>query len=365
MKRPKDRICWSHHKAYVSELFCSKTKTKKDHKIIWALKTIFQFSPHFKYSTRVISALVASATCTYQLGAVSFYLTVLIIRAFRTSAESHLQAQNLTNNSSELKRVKITLKLIEVSFGVTNVIIVLLFIYNLFDIALSYKKCLHTFASGRWREILKGSLGDSGTLTASCLRYSGYQIAFLLWGYIVINATSWIICLFISFVIILPITNGNWEIVKFIAEFIGVPALTALALKIFQLIVSKKFILQQKLKEEDEDQPLAILRRSLFHMMSYVFFIANVNIGLASTLMRALKGLAIGIFWLGRIDKAVLMRDYETLDGGYQSYLGMVALEHNHNNPILRCFCQILFDSQKYKSKVEAEEPQRKSNQVI
>ncbi|CAD5119998.1 DgyrCDS8580 [Dimorphilus gyrociliatus] len=361
VEKRSNKICWRHQFSYVYEMLHPKER-EENKTWKWVIKRMIGYSPNFKYSTRVLSALVASISCTYQLAAFSFHLTAVIIRSLWKSGQELITERNLTSNSTERRRIIITYHLIRVSFAVTNCLVILVFVYSIFDIAISYKKSLSNFASGRWRASLKGSLENSGSLTASCLRYCGYQIAFTIWGFFIINSVSWSICLLISFVIILPITDGNWAIIRFIAQYIILPSVTGLGLKIFQQVISRKFILQEKLKEEDEDQPLSLLRRSLFHMMSYVFFLANVNVGLASALMRVLKGSVIGLFWLGRIDRAILMRDFEKFDGGYQAYLGMVILEHNHNNPILRCFCQILRDDQQSGSEFKDKEENLEQN---
>ena len=50
--------------------------------------------------------------------------------------------------------------------------------------------------------------------------------------------------------------------------------------------------------------------------MSFFFFFWNLFLGVISALTRVLKGLFLGIFFIPRIDRPVLMRGFETMDNG-------------------------------------------------
>lgn len=51
-------------------------------------------------------------------------------------------------------------------------------------------------------------------------------------------------------------------------------------------------------------------------MANYFFFVANVATGLFSSLMRILKGLLFGVFYIGRLDQCVMMTGFENSDNG-------------------------------------------------
>lgn len=56
--------------------------------------------------------------------------------------------------------------------------------------------------------------------------------------------------------------------------------------------------------------------RRLFSIMSYFFFFYNILLGLISCFFRILKGMALGVIFLSRIDRTCLMQGFQTWDPG-------------------------------------------------
>ena len=66
---------------------------------------------------------------------------------------------------------------------------------------------------------------------------------------------------------------------------------------------------------------ISFIRRRLYSIISYFFFFYNVLVGLFSCLLRIFKGTVLGVLFLGRIDRTVLMQGFQTWDPGKLNYL--------------------------------------------
>lgn len=67
-------------------------------------------------------------------------------------------------------------------------------------------------------------------------------------------------------------------------------------------------------------------RRRLYHVVSFVMFIANVPVGVFAILKRVLLSLFFGVIRLGRLDHILIMRGFERFDTGLCSR----TLVHTH-----------------------------------
>ena len=58
-----------------------------------------------------------------------------------------------------------------------------------------------------------------------------------------------------------------------------------------------------------------VFRRSWYNM-SFFFFFWNLFLGVVSALLRVLRGIVFGVFFIPRIDRPVLMTGFERFDAG-------------------------------------------------
>eukprot|EP00057_Strongylocentrotus_purpuratus_P019461 XP_011673935.1 PREDICTED: stimulated by retinoic acid gene 6 protein homolog isoform X2 [Strongylocentrotus purpuratus] len=181
------------------------------------------------------------------------------------------------------------------------------------------------------------------TLVVSSLKYSGFHIAFVLWGFILLQLTLWLLTFLVIYLLILPIINREenwaWRLIK--NQWLSV--VVYLVVYYSQVISAKFLFLQQRGKE------LSIDNRRLFHVQVYFFFFVNVILGLASCLLRIFKSVLFGLLLVGRIDRCLLMRGFELYDSGYKAYLGFLQLEVVHTHPVVITFCHYLLKTQRDK----------------
>ncbi|KAJ1181048.1 hypothetical protein NDU88_006259, partial [Pleurodeles waltl] len=93
---------------------------------------------------------------------------------------------------------------------------------------------------------------------AASIRYAGYQIAYLLWGYLILRILYFLISLIIAFGIVVPIQDGQgMQLLQGIGYTLLGAVLMAVVI-IAQVLASQFCFLQDKLHPSDSARPLAI-----------------------------------------------------------------------------------------------------------
>ncbi|XP_020622146.1 stimulated by retinoic acid gene 6 protein-like [Orbicella faveolata] len=87
---------------------------------------------------------------------------------------------------------------------------------------------------------------------------------------------------------------------------------------------------------------VSIDNRRLHSIMSYFFFFFNILMGVFSCLGRILKGLALGLIFVSRIDRTSLMLGFQQWDRGFVAYLGFLHVLVAHRHPVMLVFCELL-----------------------
>jgi hypothetical protein len=66
--------------------------------------------------------------------------------------------------------------------------------------------------------------------------------------------------------------------------------------------------------------------------------------GIAGILARTFTGIFIGLFFVSRTDRNLMIQGFHNSDRGYASYVGYLHVVAMHRNPVRVVFCQILLD---------------------
>ncbi|EDO30124.1 predicted protein [Nematostella vectensis] len=150
-------------------------------------------------------------------------------------------------------------------------------------------------------------------LSGMSLRFCGYQIAYFLWGYLIMFAILVAVVLFISLCVVILPSLLDPEIINIIINIlIGLVPTVALALfvwlfqKILAVFVFKDRSINSKVVNIDN--------RRCYLLLSFFFFFFNILVGLMSCVLRILKGMLLGIMFIGRIDRPLLMKGFTGMD---------------------------------------------------
>jgi hypothetical protein len=192
-------------------------------------------------------------------------------------------------------------------------------------------------------------------------KYSGFQIAYILWGWIILA-----FIFFITFFVIAVCLHYNFISFKNIFLKFLPSIIFTIILIILQFLLAKFVLLTDRgaiLGLENRQDPIIIkcisnvhlcwymYNRRLFHLFGYYFFFYNTLVGIFSCLKRLFTALALGTLMIDRLDRSTLPRGWEYFDNGYKSYVGFLRMEHEFSNPYLVTFLYLLREATRGKQR--------------
>lgn len=153
---------------------------------------------------------------------------------------------------------------------------------------------------------------------------------------------QFLFALIFTYGIILPIQKGKFLSWLSSVSIILLTIFTVIAIVVVQIVLVQIFFLQDKLSPDDKQKPLALNNRKAFHSFIYFFFFYNVIMGLSNCILRLLVSGVVGTWLVSRIDRTIMQRGYESMDPGYNTWIGMIFADHYHSNPVMLSFCHLL-----------------------
>lgn len=113
--------------------------------------------------------------------------------------------------------------------------------------------------------------------------------------------------------------------------------------------ISERLFLQKhwvtSKKRNGVERMLALNNRKVYHNFSFFLFFFYILIGLFKCIKRVLYSLVIGLIFVPRLDRSVLVSGFEHYDNAYMIYIGLLHVELAHCHPVLRVFCEELLKS--------------------
>ncbi|XP_068706692.1 stimulated by retinoic acid gene 6 protein-like isoform X3 [Montipora foliosa] len=176
------------------------------------------------------------------------------------------------------------------------------------------------------------------------LRFSGYQIAYTAAGFVTM---SWFLT-FIFFILGVKILR------EFVWDYIIIPLIPAIVMSFVVFILQ---VLLAHFVFRNRDFPKIVItvdNRRLFSIASFFLFFQNILVGIFSFFSRLLKGMALGFFFLSRVDRTCLMHGFQNFDQGFVAYLGFLDLLVAHSHPMMLVFCQLLINRNKERGLIES-----------
>ena len=338
-----------------------------------------QIEPGFIYSTRVLSSSLLAFLIIYQ-----FLVTICLTKAIEIENNLSKSEDNFENVivlvyqifSGDANATIVDLydlpnfdyesvnSLIEtiifatwVSFVVSLGISALASFWNVIIQILIYKDHYKKLLQGIHVELNIQQLTAVNAVN-STLKYGSYLIAYQIWAFGFSIIFQWILCLILVYLVYLPAKLGyNWVEIMFY-ELTPILIYTTI-IYFLQLGLSKYVFLksgkdlkdisdvadvdhQVKIPTKNQLIDMKITNQKAYEFWTYVFWFSNLFIGLGSLLLRTAYAVLVSLFFLGRLDQPAVQRNWETLDAGYNCYLGHLAVEIANSHPGMVVFCKIL-----------------------
>ncbi|XP_041620045.1 stimulated by retinoic acid gene 6 protein-like isoform X6 [Vulpes lagopus] len=313
----------------------------------WFQTRIYEWDPCFQFPSRMIGTIVLAFICLYLFIVIEFCMFVFVrdeLDVFEGELENYIASMNQTGTLTPvILQVK---ELMSVSKGVWLVTILpasFTCVSYLFHILACYRKHMKRLWAGN-KHFLPSKFHNpsSAESVVAIARYSGWQIAYILWGYLIIHVVQSLCGMLIMYGLVLPIIhNQGLEML----QGLGIGTLTisiVLGIMILQVWIASSFFLQPKMRAADKQKPLALDNQRVFHNFNYFLFFYNVLLGLGACLSRLLISCILGTWLIARIDRTIMQNGYEGADMGFNAWIGMLYVDHYHTNPVLVSFCNIL-----------------------
>ncbi|XP_018535191.2 LOW QUALITY PROTEIN: STRA6-like [Lates calcarifer] len=313
----------------------------------WFQSRVYEWDPYFKFPNRIIGTAIISLIGLYTMTLADYSLSNVAftqVEKWKNTLEQLVLSCNQTEGlKAMIPALEEFIIVARKSWLATTIFASLNSVAYTFHVLACYRK--HT------KRLWKGQRGflpekfqkpSSAVSVASIARYSGWQIAFTLWGYLIVHFVHFVFALLLAYGLALPIKHGR--VVSMLTN-LGIIILTiglVIGLVILQVALVQIFFLQDKLSPTDKQKPLALNNRKAFHCFNYFFFFYNVVMGISNCILRLLFSIVVGTWLVSRIDRTIMQRGYETMDAGYSTWIGMIFADHYHNNPVMVCFCQLL-----------------------
>ncbi|XP_074539365.1 STRA6-like [Halichoeres trimaculatus] len=313
----------------------------------WFQRRVYEWDPNFKFPNRILGTIIISLIGLYTMTLADYSLSNVAfdqVVQYKTTLEYLVNSCNKTEAlGAMIPQLEEFIDVARKSWLATTIFASLNSVAYTFHTLACYRKHLKRLWKGQ-KSFLpeKFHIPSSAVSVASIARYSGWQIAFTLWGYLMVHFVHFLFALLFVYALVLPIQHGHaLSMLKNLGIIILTIALV-IALVILQIVLVQIFFLQDKLSPSDKEKPLALNNRKAFHCFNYFFFFYNVVMGISNCILRLLFSVVVGTWLVSRIDRTIMQRGYENMDAGYSTWVGMIFADHYHNNPVMVCFCQLL-----------------------
>ncbi|KAM4709281.1 stimulated by retinoic acid gene 6 protein-like [Discoglossus pictus] len=306
-------------------------------------RKVYTWDPCFKFPSRMIGTSVLCLLCLYIFVALEFNFFTKLLQLLQNLEEQVAQHDGLNVTVPWIQEFR---KAFGGVWFFTTFLASSISVTYVFHILVCYRKHMKRLWVGD-KSFLPIKLHEpsSAQCVAAIARYSGWQVAYILWGYLIMHIVQALFGIAFVYGFVYPIMHGEGLA---LLKGYGLSILTiaiVIVVMTLQVQIAAHFFLQKKISPEDKQKPLALNNRKAFHNFSYFFFFYNVILGLSACLYRLICSLILGSWLIARIDRTLLQRGYESADNGYNTWVGMIYVDHYHTNPVLVSFCNILLTS--------------------
>ncbi|XP_075432179.1 stimulated by retinoic acid gene 6 protein-like isoform X1 [Ascaphus truei] len=319
-----------HQANYVKLLLTGACDTGTDGSFV--SRKIYTWDPCFKFPTRMIVTAVLCLICLYNFVLVDFYLSPKAV----VDVDKWTLAMV---NISYANRTKRILHMLKESWFYSTFPSVFTSVIYVFHVMASYRNQMRRMYRGT--SAVSPPSGPAAILAAS-IRYTGSQVAYLLWGYFLLHILFFVISLMITFWFIVPIQEGNGLLVLQGLGYTVLGISLMATVVVAQILAAQFLFLQDKISPTDRSKPLAINNRRAFQNFSYFFMFYSVIMGFGACLVRVILNVFLGSWLLARIDRPLFPRGYEGVDMGYSTWIGMLQVDLFHTHPVVLSFCHFL-----------------------
>ncbi|PVD18812.1 hypothetical protein C0Q70_21365 [Pomacea canaliculata] len=307
-------------------------------------KFVYKRKRGFRYPSRLLSILFLTAVVAY---IVAFEGMTLLLRFFMVLKEC---VDEYTTDEEEKYELKQLINVLIASSILSTLTVAGLFIFSALGILTNYRNHVMEMYKGKVTSIPRSETTSPATDCTSYIKYGGYQAAYLIWAFLIQFVILFLLFFFFGYLMLRfdLVTNFLQWIWPYLSVFIIV--------NIVLWILSKYLFLQ------DNGSYLALSHRGLLFNCVYFVTFYFLFLGLFSLLLRLFMSLVLGVIYLGRLDKTIMVKNFEVFDLGFNTYVGFMKTDCAHSHPVLIVFTRLMLLAARSR---EVELPTRSGYQAL
>ena len=322
--------------SYVRNLFRPKDHRSKSRLFLARLipTFVYQWRDDFRFSARVLCIYSSVILILFFITQEACFVIIPSLDGLQKSVQDLLNKLILSPGQSAFPVPNLVRPYV---FAVMSTLVIIAI--QLLVLLANIRRNLFQIFRGDDSEIPKRNKSNYLSYGTGNFHFAGYFIGYLIWGYVLIAIVAFIIYICIDAFI----TFGSVKFLEGILKSI-IPVLLLIFFKqYFNQILARYVFLQ------DYGDLLAINNRRMLMIFLYFNFFLDALLGLISSVIRIIKSVIGGIFYMCRLDYSPLGRKLETIDAGFAAYCGFIHLEAVHRNPIMLAVASYLYSRMKAK----------------
>ncbi|KAK3758751.1 hypothetical protein RRG08_013837 [Elysia crispata] len=319
-------------------------------------KWIYHVEPGFRYPSLLVSVLFVAACVVYMITVDLMFSSVDIFDVLIATQDRRLDiigwhkqlAEDplVTEERNQIFSHKHDIFVVETSLVLSIVLSYLLTSLNILHMLASFRSNLFAMYKGDFRTIPPPSSKNAVWLCTGCIKYTGFQVGFIVWGYIYMSVLLFGLVFFLALMFDGKLMELVEEIRNICETWPGV--VVAIVLFIIQGLLAKFVFLQRW------GRFLRLDNRNSYFIFAYTscFFTTSS------------WAIVIGSSFLARLDSSTLPRKFECWDSGLSAYTGYVHMEAAHTHPVVNVFIRLLV-SLKQRRENNSSNPATEINMVL
>ncbi|XP_046839243.1 stimulated by retinoic acid gene 6 protein-like [Xenia sp. Carnegie-2017] len=306
---------------YVYFIFHPRKRSRIESKNIYGIVSILYGDCNFKFSSLTISTFLVSFLAV-------FYTSVVIVREI-------CSVELFQSNPFDVVIKTPTITSVCVAAFFTSGMLI--------DSMLCHRRNILRMFKGD-KTFLPENLGRPSRIVGRSLRFCGNQVAAACWGNITVSSLFIIISCTITTLVHFweeIFTPERIERARQDMIFVLLPcSIYYIAIWFFiELLV--KFVFRNF---SYPDNVITIDNRKVYNTSIFFFYFHTIIVGFPAVVGRTILSIFLGLFFLSRTDRNLMIQGFHNVDHGYASYVGYLHVIAIHRNPVRIVFSQILLD---------------------
>ncbi|XP_040269638.1 receptor for retinol uptake STRA6 [Bufo bufo] len=297
----------------------------------------------FRLSQRSLLAVTVSVLSVYQVALLLLVGFLPTVQKMRGSINAEtilvLGGFGLTVDKDKEKAVDYIVYYIwtvEVCYIAALVLSCAVTITMLLRSLVKHRWALQSLCAGQVSQVFlkPRSLQPSPPALASWMSHISYQAAVTCTGFILQHVVLFLVHLIVTFLIIIPIGYGKFQIILNILERTWPFWLLLFLVTVVQHLCTRFIFMQGDPRQTTN-------RRSLF-LFTYIFLPVNILRGGLLAIARIVVSITFNIIHFCRLDLSLLQHSVQGWDPGYRNYCNFLLLELSECHPVVTAFCLLL-----------------------